>query len=173
MSMEPDDPFTPDVMEKLDQAAREHGVTIVVVGETSVTTIIPFLPPETGVPIEESRLVAGPVINSAYANPADLPSPTPATGEKSGRRILLVDSGMSGGGFGGSRLGRSMLHMAAGLALAAASAQALPATPSKKASSLFPRIPKNKPPGMDKSDLQRLQRQHAQKANLKSRYKPR
>ncbi len=146
--MEPDDPFTPDVVEKIDQAAREHGVTIAVISSQGTATI---LPAGTGQVLAESPQ-------------------TPVTGEQAGRRILLADSGLSGGGFG-----RSMLRLSAGLALAASTmtAQAAVASPRKKAASLFARVPYIAAPGMDKGDLQRLQRQHAQMANSRSRYRPR
>jgi len=152
MSTPPEPSLPPDVMQKLGDAAQEQGVTIVVVEGGGMAAVAAHFSAGVGKVIEEN-------------------CPAPGADKALAGRIFLTNSGL-----GSSVSGRFMRIMpSVGLALAAATAMAQPlsASPRKKAASLFARIPHSAAPGMDKHDLQRLQRQHAQKANAKSRYRPR
>lgn len=100
-------------------------------------------------------------------------------------KVVVVGGGSA---FGPSRVHRRIsslgLAAAAALALAAtAQAVAMPQPPARKKSKQlekgdYPglyvtpyRAPS--PPGMEKADLQRMQRQHAQRAQAKFKYRPR
>lgn len=145
MTTPPANHFTPEQLDRLDETAREQGVTIVVVGQQGTAALQSY--------------GRGRVLNEDGC--------TVGTGERPEKYILLAD-----GGTGQSRLSRSMSRLAAGIALAAASMEAFPASPRKSAASLFPRAGKPVTPGMDSPDLKRLRSQHERLARLAARYKP-
>lgn len=92
--------------------------------------------------------------------------------EQAGVRVIIAHSGSA---FGPSRVHRRLVFAAELAALAAiAAASAVPVAPAGHSAPFYPRsLPRNKSaaPGMDKQALQKMRRQHEQRARLASRYK--